>query len=63
MIGDGAADGFNLMPALLPCGLDDFVNKVVPELQNRGIYRTEYTGSTLREHLGLTLDRTLAVRS
>ncbi|WP_171687469.1 LLM class flavin-dependent oxidoreductase [Paenibacillus planticolens] len=60
---NGAADGFNLMPALLPCGLDDFVNKVVPELQNRGIYRTEYTGATLREHLGLTLDDTFAVRS
>lgn len=48
-----AADGFNLMPPLLPRGLDDFVEKVVPELQNRGIYRTEYTGRTLREHLGL----------
>ncbi|UJF36077.1 LLM class flavin-dependent oxidoreductase [Paenibacillus hexagrammi] len=48
-----AADGFNLMPPLLPCGLDDFVGKVVPELQNRGIYRTEYSGSTLRDHLGL----------
>ncbi|MFB5268241.1 LLM class flavin-dependent oxidoreductase [Paenibacillus enshidis] len=50
----GAADGFNLMPPLLPSGLDDFVSKVVPELQNRGIYRTEYSGNTLREHLGLT---------
>jgi len=48
-----AADGFNLMPPLLPRGLDDFVDKVVPELQNRGIYRTEYSGRTLREHLGL----------
>lgn len=60
---NGAADGFNLMPALLPGGLDDFVDKVIPELQKRGIYRTEYTGSTLREHLGLTLDRELAARS
>lgn len=50
----GAADGFNLMPPLLPSGLDDFVRKVVPELQNRGIYRIEYSGNTLREHLGLT---------
>jgi FMN-dependent oxidoreductase (nitrilotriacetate monooxygenase family) len=50
----GAADGFNLMPPLLPSGLEDFVSKVVPELQNRGIYRTEYSGNTLREHLGLT---------
>jgi FMN-dependent oxidoreductase (nitrilotriacetate monooxygenase family) len=53
---NGAADGFNLMPPLLPGGLDDFVDKVVPELQNRGIYRTEYTGRTLREHLGLQLE-------
>jgi FMN-dependent oxidoreductase (nitrilotriacetate monooxygenase family) len=60
---NGAADGFNLMPALLPGGLDDFVNKVIPELQNRGIYRKEYTGSTLREHLGLTIDRELVTRS
>jgi len=52
---NGAADGFNLMPPLLPSGLDEFVEKVIPELQNRGIYRTEYTGRTLREHLGLPL--------
>lgn len=50
----GAADGFNLMPPLLPTGLEDFVTKVIPELQNRGIYRTEYSGNTLRENLGLT---------
>jgi hypothetical protein len=37
----------------LPGGLDDFVNKVVPELQRRGIFRTEYEGRTLRENLGL----------
>ncbi|WP_134683364.1 LLM class flavin-dependent oxidoreductase [Brevibacillus migulae] len=54
-LNDHAADGFNLMPPLLPSGLDDFVDKVIPELQNRGIYRTEYTGRTLREHLGLPL--------
>ncbi|MBX4149095.1 LLM class flavin-dependent oxidoreductase [Paenibacillus lautus] len=48
-----AADGFNLMPPLLPLGLEDFVSKVVPELQNRGIYRTEYAGKTLRDHLSL----------
>ncbi len=47
-----AADGFNLMPASLPSGLDDFVDKVIPELQNRGLFRTEYTGTTLREHYG-----------
>jgi len=54
-LNNGAADGFNLMPPLLPSGLDEFVEKVIPELQNRGIYRTEYTGRTLREHLGLPL--------
>jgi len=48
-----ASDGFNVMFPYLPGGLDDFVNKVVPELQRRGIFRTEYTGTTLREHLGL----------
>ena len=49
----GAADGFNIMPATLPGGLDDFVLQVVPELQRRGLFRTEYTGTTLREHYGL----------
>jgi alkanesulfonate monooxygenase SsuD/methylene tetrahydromethanopterin reductase-like flavin-dependent oxidoreductase (luciferase family) len=49
-----AADGFNLMPATLPDGLESFINLVLPELQRRGLFRTEYTGSTLREHLGLT---------
>ena len=48
-----AADGFNVMCMLLPTGLDDFVRLVVPELQRRGLYRTRYTGTTLREHLGL----------
>jgi alkanesulfonate monooxygenase SsuD/methylene tetrahydromethanopterin reductase-like flavin-dependent oxidoreductase (luciferase family) len=49
----GAADGFNIMPPLLPSGLESFVELVVPELQKRGLYRREYRGSTLREHLGL----------
>ena len=48
-----ASDGFNVMFPYLPGGLDDFVNKVVPELQRRGIFRTEYEGRTLRENLGL----------
>ncbi|QAY96622.1 nitrilotriacetate monooxygenase [Methylovirgula ligni] len=48
-----AADGFNLMPPYLPGGLEDFVDLVVPELQRRGLFRTEYQGSTLRDHLGL----------
>ena len=46
-------DGFNIMFPFLPAGLDDFVDKVVPELQRRGIFRTEYEGRTLRENLGL----------
>ena len=48
-----AADGFNVMPPVLPTGLDDFVTLVVPELQRRGLYRTAYEGRTLRENLGL----------
>lgn len=50
---NGAADGFNVMPPLYPQGLDAFTSKVVPILQDRGLFRTEYTGSTLREHYGL----------
>jgi len=50
---NGAADGFVLQPLLLPEGLDDFVDLVVPELQRRGLFRTEYEGATLRENLGL----------
>jgi alkanesulfonate monooxygenase len=46
-------DGFNIMFPYLPGGLDDFVNKVIPELQRRGIFRREYQGKTLRENLGL----------
>jgi len=48
-----ASDGFILIPHLTPGGLDEFVEKVVPELQDLGSYRTEYTGPTLRDHLGL----------
>lgn len=48
--GDGA-DGFNLMPPLRPESLDGFVALVVPELQRRGLFRTAYSGSTLRGHL------------
>jgi FMN-dependent oxidoreductase (nitrilotriacetate monooxygenase family) len=46
-------DGFNIMAPVLPGGLDDFVDQVVPILQQRGLFREDYTGSTLREHLGL----------
>ncbi|MFI5934664.1 LLM class flavin-dependent oxidoreductase [Actinoplanes sp. NPDC051494] len=51
----GAADGFNVMPDVLPSGFDDFADHVIPELQRRGLFRTEYEGTTLREHLGLPL--------
>ena len=51
---DGASDGFNLMPPILPAMLDAFVDEVVPILQKRGLFRTEYEGVTLRDHLGLT---------
>jgi alkanesulfonate monooxygenase len=47
------SDGFNVMFPYLPEGLDDFVDKVVPELQRRGLFRREYQGPTLRDHLGL----------
>ncbi|MEH2014490.1 LLM class flavin-dependent oxidoreductase [Nostoc sp.] len=47
------SDGFNVMFPFLPEGLNDFVNKVIPELQRRGIFRREYEGKTLRENLGL----------
>jgi alkanesulfonate monooxygenase len=50
---NGAADGFNVMPAWLPGSLDDFVDMVIPELQRRGLFRTEYEAMTLRENLGL----------
>ncbi|MGX2998060.1 NtaA/DmoA family FMN-dependent monooxygenase [Streptomyces sp. JNUCC 64] len=48
-----AADGFILVPQLTPGGLDDFIARVVPILQERGAFRTAYTGTTLRSHLGL----------
>ncbi|MGX9890858.1 NtaA/DmoA family FMN-dependent monooxygenase [Streptomyces sp. NPDC002276] len=48
-----AADGFILVPHLTPGGLDEFVDRVVPLLQERGAFRTEYRGATLRSHLGL----------
>ncbi|MFJ9952373.1 NtaA/DmoA family FMN-dependent monooxygenase [Kitasatospora sp. NPDC091207] len=50
-----AADGFILVPLLTPDGLDDFVDRVVPILQEKGVFREDYTGTTLRDHLGLTL--------
>jgi len=50
-----AADGFNVMAPTFPDGLNDIVELVIPELQRRGLFRTEYEGTTLRENLGLSL--------
>jgi alkanesulfonate monooxygenase len=49
----GACDGMNVMAAYMPGGVNDFVDLVIPELQNRGLFRTSYQGETLRENLGL----------
>lgn len=49
----GVADGFNLMPPVLPNSLEDFVDYIIPELQRRGLFRTAYEGSTFRENLGI----------
>ena len=50
---NGAADGFNIMPPVLPSMLDTFIEQVVPILQQRGLYRSDYTGPMLRDHLGI----------
>ena len=47
------SDGFTIMFPYLPQGLDDVVDRVIPEIQRRGLFRTEYEGETLRENLGL----------
>ena len=49
-----ACDGFNILPPYFPGAFQDFVDLVVPILQQRGLFRQDYTGTTLREHLGLT---------
>src|SRR4029078_12157420 len=49
-----AGAGFILVPPLAPGGLDEFADTVVPLLQEQGVFRTEYEGTTLRDHLGLT---------
>lgn len=54
-VGAGACDGFTIQPTTLPDSLDRFVDHVVPILQARGVHRTEYAGSTLRENLGLQI--------
>lgn len=51
--GEYGCDGFNIMPPVLPGDLNEFVDHVIPILQARGLFREEYTGNTLREHLGL----------
>lgn len=51
--GEGAADGFNILPAYVPGAVEAFVGLVVPLLQKRGIFRTDYAGPTFREHLSL----------
>ena len=50
---EGAADGFNVLPAHFPGAFDEFVDLVVPELQRRGLFRRDYEGTTLRDHFGL----------
>lgn len=50
---NGAADGFNIMPDMFPSGCEIFVDEVVPILRRRGLFRTDYSGPTLRDHLGL----------
>ncbi|MBU9764229.1 NtaA/DmoA family FMN-dependent monooxygenase [Mycobacterium sp. TNTM28] len=55
LVQSDASDGFILVPHVTPGGLDPFVDRVVPLLQERGVFRTDYEGTTLREHLGLTL--------
>lgn len=52
-VSDEVCDGFILVPHLVPGGLDDFADRVVPLLQERGVFRSEYEGTTLRDHLGL----------
>lgn len=51
----GAIDGLNITPWLIPSGIDDIVDELVPRLQDRGVYPTEYAGSTLRANLGLPI--------
>jgi len=50
---NGAADGFNVMPPYFPGGFDVFASEVVPILRRRGLFREDYTGTTLRDHFGL----------
>ncbi|HET6503607.1 MAG TPA: NtaA/DmoA family FMN-dependent monooxygenase [Amycolatopsis sp.] len=56
LVQSDASDGFILVPHVTPGGLDSFADKVVPLLQERGVFRTDYTGPTLRDHLGIDLE-------
>jgi FMN-dependent oxidoreductase (nitrilotriacetate monooxygenase family) len=58
----GAADGFNVMPPYFPGQFDDFAKRVVPILQERALFRADYAGATLREHLGLARPTLGAIR-
>jgi alkanesulfonate monooxygenase SsuD/methylene tetrahydromethanopterin reductase-like flavin-dependent oxidoreductase (luciferase family) len=51
----GAADGFNIMAPALPSGLEAFIEQVVPILRGKGLFRAEYTGTSLRDHYGLAV--------
>jgi alkanesulfonate monooxygenase SsuD/methylene tetrahydromethanopterin reductase-like flavin-dependent oxidoreductase (luciferase family) len=53
MVAAGECDGFMLTPDLVPHGLDDFIARVVPELRELGSFREDYSGTTMRDHLGL----------
>jgi alkanesulfonate monooxygenase SsuD/methylene tetrahydromethanopterin reductase-like flavin-dependent oxidoreductase (luciferase family) len=55
LVEDWFADGCNVMPPILPAQFDVFADEVVPILQRRGLFRTEYTGSMLRDHYGLAV--------
>jgi FMN-dependent oxidoreductase (nitrilotriacetate monooxygenase family) len=59
----GAADGFNIMPDMFPSGVEIFVDEVVPLLRQRGVFRHEYSGHTLRDHLGLPYPASQYARS
>ncbi|WP_345801118.1 LLM class flavin-dependent oxidoreductase [Microbacterium sp. AZCO] len=61
VVQSGATDGFILVPSLTPHGLDRFTDEVVPLLQERGVYRTEYEGTTLRDILGVPLSQPAAL--
>jgi len=58
----GAADGFTMLSPYYPTPLEEFVENVVPELQRRGLFRTQYEGTTLRDHLGLPRPANLLAR-